>query len=53
MDCCSKLAELAVKDPETGDFVLVKLIPINSTRESFMLVTIPRCQQMREKHHTM
>ena len=32
MDCCSELTELAVKDPETGDFVLVKLIPINSTK---------------------
>ena len=32
MDCCSELAEPAVKDPETGDFVLVKLIPINSTK---------------------
>ena len=32
MDCCSGLGALAVKDPETGDFVLVKLIPINSTK---------------------
>ena len=32
MDCCSELAEPAVKDPETGDFVLFKLIPTNFIR---------------------
>ena len=32
MDCCSELAELALKDPETDDFVLFILIPINSTK---------------------
>ena len=34
MDCFSELAELAVKDPEIGDLILVKLIPINSTKGS-------------------
>ena len=33
-----ELAKLAAKEPETGDFALIKLTPVNSKTGSIMLV---------------